>query len=65
MDLFEFHFAPLGASRPSSEVFRRAVAQGDLVYRSDVDAPSVRADLHSWLSELNGAIVDPAFLTAA
>lgn len=62
MDLFEHFYSPLGSSRPSNEVFRRAVIDRDLVYRSDVAPRSVQADLLAWLSELNGTPVDLAFL---
>lgn len=65
MDLFEHFYTPLGSSRPSSEVFRRAIGDGDLVYRSDVTPRSVHTDLLAWLSELNSTPVDPAFLKGA
>lgn len=64
MDLFEHFYAPLGSARPASEVFQRAIVNGDLVYRSDIALPSIRADLLAWLSELDGAATDAAFLAA-
>lgn len=56
------HFGALGAEAPPPMLLSRAVAAGDLIYRSDIALDAIRGDLAAWLGELLGEAPDPAFL---
>lgn len=53
-----------GAPPPPAPVLAQAISNGDLVYRTDIGTPAIRADLAAWLMELNGTSPPPSFLAA-
>lgn len=63
--LFARYYAPLGAGGPPGMLLARSIENGDLVYRSDIEIETVRADLGAWLAELNGQPPDDGFYTLA
>lgn len=59
--LFQHHYASLGAGGPPAMLFERAITQGDLVYRADVQIAQVRADLGAWITELISETPEASF----